>query len=166
MKTRNILKMINIALLVCFYLSGCGDGTSPSSGAANGVLQGSIPGATESEQLVSGGTVVVEGHTAGAGNDTNVSVQLLCSSGKLTPEEETLAMELMTEIYHKIELDEYVGECIHVISNETWSNVLTDNMIEGSRTFTLQQNGLPVLSIQVGYNFEGEFYSNICYKSE
>lgn len=115
----------------------------------------------------SGTTVTVQQTNVNAGADNDVpEIRLLRSTGGMSPEEEAAAREFVTDLYRNIELDEYVGECIHVVSNDAWYEVLTADMIEGTRTYTLQQGDFPLLSIQVGYDLEGNFYSNICYKSE
>lgn len=112
-------------------------------------------------------TVTVQTPNVNAEADSDTpEIRLLCSTGSMSPEEEAAAREFVTDLYRNIELDEYVGECIHMVSNDAWYEVLTVNMIEGTRTYTLQQDDQPLLSIQVGYTLGGEFYSNICYKSD
>lgn len=138
-------------------LTACG--TAPY-----GTGQSSGQGEAGSE---SGTTVTVQQANVNAGADSDApEIRLLRSTGGMSPEEEAAAKEFVTDLYRNIELDEYVGECIHMVSNDAWYEVLTADMIEGTRTYTLQQGDFPLLSIQVGYDLEGNFYSNICYKSD
>lgn len=160
-KQRRLGRFAVCLVITMIAMTACG--TEPyGMGQSSGSMQNAGPADAESQT-----TVTVQSANVNAGADSDApEIRLLCSTGGMSPEEEAAAKEFVTDLYRNIELDEYVGECVHMVSNDAWYEILTVNMIEGTRTYTLQQGDLPLLSIQVGYDLGGEFYSNICYKSD
>ena len=132
-------------------LSGCGDGQF--------VVE------TLEPEPVETGTKITVSHGIEeyeAERVENNEIKLLCNARKMLGEEDRKAEEMIRTLYQNMELDEYMGEAIHTITNEAWYEVLGKGMIEGSRTYTLQRGEEILLMVQLGYNMEGQPYSCVC----
>ncbi len=97
---------------------------------------------------------------------TEQGVQILYQTGELTQEEEQTALNAMQTMYQNLELEEYLGEGIHEISSEEWMETFGIRLVEGSRTYYLQENGEIVLMVQVGTDISGESVSNVFYQND
>lgn len=154
MKKRQIYGLTAGILAFSMLLTGCGDGESQVSWL-------------EPEPMESG--VLEESTTAGeapgaeAENGQETEVRLLYNTGTLTEGEEAAAMELLQDMYQNIELEEYLGECIHMVGSDVWYESLTGRMPEGTRTYTLQLGDEVLFLVQVGFDISGEPYSNVYY---
>lgn len=149
---RNIC-VLGVALMLTF--SGCGDGqmtaeTLNPEPLETGLPEDEITASREIEQLE-------------AENAQRDVVKLYCNAREMNGEESPEAEEMIKTLYQNMELEEYLGEAIHAVTNETWYDVLTDGMIEGSRTYTMQKGEELLLLVQIGYRMEGQPYSSVCY---
>lgn len=143
-------------------MTGCGDGSKIEVSSLD-PQPISTPGG---ENLPPEGQTSAEGQAPAAGAEPEAAgeIRLLCSTGM--PGEESRVTEAVTELYRNMEVEEYLGECIHIVNSESWYDTLAADMIEGARSYTLQQGDEILLSVQVGYNISGEFYSNVWYLKE
>lgn len=172
MRRRKYSRMI-LGTVLCLALTGCGDSGRtrvdlPSPKTVSGLAEeiAAAEGITAAE-----GVTTAEGQApvAGAGPagvDGSTEIRLVCSTGNREDEKEAQAQEAVMELYQNIELEEYLGECIHIVDSDAWYDTLADNMIEGARTYTLQRGEEILLSVQIGYDISGEFFSNIWYLKE
>lgn len=97
-------------------------------------------------------------------DDGTQGVHLLYYSGELTEEEEATALETIKTMRQNLELEEYLGEGIHMISSEEWTDIFAIRLVEGSRTYYLQEDGEILLTVQVGYDIDRKAVSNVFYQ--
>lgn len=172
MRRRKYSRMI-LGTVLCLALAGCGAGggarvnlPSPKTisdlageiAAAEGITAGAGAATAEGQAPVAG--------AGPAGTEESTEIRLVCSTGSREEEKEAQAQEAVMELYQNIELEEYLGECIHIVNSDTWYETMADNMIEGVRAYTLQKGGEILLSVQIGYDISGEFFTNIWYLRE
>lgn len=159
-KTRKSIKgMAAVMAVLCVALTGCGDGSKieVSSLEPQPIF---TPGG---ENLPPEGQTSGEGSAPAAGAEPEAAgeIRLLCNTGIPGEEEESRVTEAVMELYRNMEVEEYLGECIHIVNSESWYDTLAADMIEGARSYTLQQGDEILFSVQVGYNISGELYSNV-----
>lgn len=168
---RRTYSLAVLGVVLCLALSGCGD----DSGRARVNLRSPEEISSLAEQIAAAeglipaaGVAVAEGLApeAGAGHETVQEIRLLCNTGTPEGEKEARAQEAVMELYQNIELEEYLGECIHIVSSDAWYDAVADHMIEGARAYTLQKGEEILLNVQVGYDISGELYSNVYYLKE
>lgn len=165
---RQIYGLTGIGIILCLALTGCGEG----SGRAQVNLPSPQTISKLAEEIAAAeGTATVEGQAPVAGAepaDTGqpAEIRLLCSTGRQDGENEAQAQEAVLELYQNIELEEYLGECIHIVNSDAWQETMADNMIEGARSYTLQQGEEILLSVQIGYDISGVLYTNVWYLKE
>lgn len=83
----------------------------------------------------------------------------------LSPEVEAVVLENLQNLMQNLELPEYVGEAVHLVSSEEWFAAVAVELIEGSRSYTIGGAGDASLSVQVGYDTEEKPYVNTCYQA-
>ena len=66
-------------------------------------------------------------------------------------------------LLQNLELPEYFAEAIHQLENKSWMDIMMPKLSEGKRNYFLGRDGQAVLSIQVGYDGNGEAFSHIWY---
>lgn len=93
-------------------------------------------------------------------------IALSYATGNLTPEEEAAVTEHMKILHQNLEVDDYLGEAIHMVSSGEWFENMTPQFYEGCRSYSLMKDGTLLLSVQVGYDIEGKPYVNVCYQKE
>ncbi|MCI8287773.1 MAG: hypothetical protein HFH89_09005 [Lachnospiraceae bacterium] len=142
-------------VLMAAALTGCGDGTDEV------VSESSI-------SVVEAVTITNEPVNAEPESQESLPAEkeLMYSSGQLTAEEEDEIQEAMKTLYQNLEVPEYVGEGIHMVSSAEWEETMSHRLYEGCRSYTLQEGERMLLSVHVGYDIPGNFYANICYLGE
>ena len=149
---KKFIGMILSAVVSAMAFAGCGDG----SGEIGFVIE------SEETQYVSVTSQPVYATPKPA--DGTQGVHLLYYSGELTEEEEAEALSTIQTMRQNLELEEYLGEGIHMISDEEWTNTFAVRLVEGSRTYYLQEDGKILLTVQVGYDIDGTAVSNVFYQ--
>ena len=84
----------------------------------------------------------------------------------LSPEVAAVVLENLQNLLQNLELPEYVGEAVHLVSSEEWFAAVAVELIEGSRSYTIGGAGDASLSVQVGYDTEEKPYVNTCYQAD
>ena len=74
--------------------------------------------------------------------------------------------QAVEELYQNMELEEYLGEGIHMVSNESWYETMAADLVEGARTYLLQKGDEILFTVQVGVTISRERYSNAYYCKE
>ena len=165
---RRIYSLMVLGAVLCLALTGCGDDSGKAR--VNMPSPKTISGLAE-EIAAAEGTVTIEGMVPVAGaepadTDRFGEIRLLCNTGNRDDEKEAQAQKTVMELYQNIELEEYLGECIHIVNSDAWYETMGDNMIEGARAYTLQKGEEILLTVQIGIDISGEFYSNVWYLQE
>lgn len=96
--------------------------------------------------------------------DPSAGLHLVHATGTFTSEEEEKLTESMKTLYRNLEVEEYIGEAIHMVSSEDWFAEMTPGLYEGCRSYFLEEGGRLLLSLQTGYDIAGEPYVNLCYE--
>ena len=149
---KKLAYMMLSAMAVSFVLTGCGDG----SGDIGLIVK------PEEEQFV---TVTPQPVYAEPETDNEEQgIQLLYHTGELTEEEESAALETIQAMRQNLEVEEYLGEGIHMISSEGWMDTFAVRLVEGSRTYYLQEDGEVLLTVQVGLDIDGKAVSNVFFQ--
>lgn len=148
---KKIVCAILFAAMSGFVFTGCGDGSEQV---------GLIIETEEAEQPVS-----VEAQPVNAAPEQEMQgIRLLYNTGELTEEEEAAVLETMQTMQQNLEVEEYLGEGIHIISSDEWMDIFGIRLVEGSRTYYLQEGDKTLLAVQVGYDINGEAVSNVFYQ--
>ena len=150
---KNLVCALLFAVMAGSVFTGCGDGVGEI---------GLIIEEEEAQQPVS---VAVQPVNA-APEQAEQGPRLVYNTGKLTEAEEQTALKTMQTMYRNLGLEEYLGEGIHDISSEEWMETFGIGLVEGSRTYYFQEDGETLLTVQVGYNIEGQAVSNVFYQNE
>lgn len=144
---------LTAAAVFCLLLSGCGDGNGNTDAAL-----------LEPETMV----VTESGKAPEAGAEPEPTaepeIKLLCSTGNR--DEDLRVRQAVEELYQNMELEEYLGESIHMVNSESWYEIMAANLVEGARTYMLQRGDEILFTVQIGVTISGEQYSNICYRRE
>lgn len=153
MKKKRIITALAGTLLISL-LTGCGDGSEPIY-SANGQ-----PIETTTEP--SGWATVSAPPVYSTPEPGDASqVKLLHFAGELSKEEEAAAKDAMTTLYQNMEVAEYLGEAIHMVATEEWFEDMLPRNYVGSRSYTLQQGELALLTVQVGEDSNGVLYADV-----
>lgn len=154
MKKKSLMVILAAAMMIS-VLSGCGDGSEPVD-----ILSGSQIEIPDSNPVtISSEPVFSTPQPEDAG-----TVRLLHFAGDLTQEEEAAAMDAMQTLYQNLEIPEYLGEAIHMIAAEEWLEAMTAGTYAGSRSYSLQQGELALLTVQIGEDSTGLLYSDVCFQ--
>jgi len=150
-------------ILTALLLGGCGDGSesSPEEPIIDALEPITLASESESEDEPEEAPENTE-TPAPAGDD------LLISGGTegLSAEMESAVLEGMKNLLQNLELPEYLGEAIHLVSSEEWFASLAGGLYEGCRSYTIGGTGGATLSVQVGYDIEEKPYINVCYQAD
>ena len=176
---RRIYSLTVLGAVLCLTLTGCGDSgrtwvNLPSPKTISDLAEeiAAAEGVTAAEgQTPAAGAEPMDTDGSGGGEqstdtDRSGEIKLLCSTGSRESAKDAQAQETVMELYHNMELEEYLGECIHIVNSDAWYDAVADNMIEGARFYTLQQGEEILLSVQVGYDISGALYTNVWYLKE
>lgn len=139
------------AVFLAAALTACGDGADENMSEETIVALESV-------------SVAAESVNAEPENAMPDEIIMLCSTAALDEEKEEKVLEAMTTLYQNLEIPEYIGEGIHMVSSEEWLETMAQDLYEGCRSYTLQKGEQTLLSIQVGFDIGGEAYINICYQ--
>lgn len=134
--------------LAAGLITGCGDGSGEDLSVLGGV-QTSEPVNEESPSPMPSET------------ETTPQTGVSYATGELSAEEEAAVLEILTDLCRNLELPEYVGEGIHMVSSEEWFQVTAPSLYEGCRSYTLCRGEELQLSVQVGYDTEEQPYTNV-----
>ena len=151
------------AFLAALLLGGCGDGSEGSAEEGSIDVLEPIPLASESEP--------VGGQEEGTPENTETpapagdALQGGGVPGGLSEEAEAAVLEAMKNLRQNLELAEYIGEAIHLVSSEEWFAAMAGGLYEGCRSYTVGGAGDATLSVQVGYDIEEKPYINVCYQA-
>ena len=152
--------LLTCAVAMIMLLTGCGDGSN--SPVLTPVLPSAEPIGTEAD--APDGTGTDENDSAPSISaeeipveDTEIQVQY--SMGGLTEEEERNALDMLSTMYQNLEVEEYHGEAIHMITNEAWYDTLATNLLAGSREYTLQKGEEILLTVLIGEDMDGKLFT-------
>lgn len=152
--------LLTCAAVMILLLTGCGDGSN--SPVLTPILPSAEPIGTETgapESTVTGEngdapSIPVEEIPAG-----EAELQVQYSTGSLTEEAEQNALDMLSTMYQNLEVEEYYGEAIHMITNETWYDTLATNLLAGSREYTLQKGEDILLTVLIGEDMDGKLFT-------
>lgn len=145
---------IGACILPLAILAGCGDGSGIGL-SLSGESSESVVDEVEPVDL----TVPTE--TPSPEPTAEPDTAMLYHTGAMTPEEEAAMLEVMTALRQNLEVPEYIGEGIHMISAEEWLETMCAGIYEGSRSYSLQKGTDTLLTLQIGYDIEGNPYANV-----
>lgn len=148
------INFLTAAAIFCLLLTGCGDGS--------GDMQAEL---LEPETVGATGSGKASEAEAEPEPTAEPEIKLLCSAGH-TEEEDLQVRQAVEELYQNMELEEYLGEGIHMVSNESWYETMAADLVEGARTYLLQKGDEILFTVQVGVTISGERYSNAYYCKE
>nr|WP_296462944.1 hypothetical protein [uncultured Acetatifactor sp.] len=149
---------IGACILPLALLAGCGDGTETGGASSESV------GSPVEPVDVSG--LVDETPEPTSTPEPEPEIGLRYQTGQLTAQEEAAMLEAMTTLHQNLEIAEYVGEGIHMISGEGWLEAMCQGIYEGSRSYSLQKGEDVLLTMQLGYDIDGEPYANVYFEGE
>lgn len=148
------IKGILVGAMLVMTLSGCGDGSEETSSQAEDTF--GMPEAVHME---------VEPVLAQPEELVN-TIKLIFNTGNLKEEEEAAVLDAMESLYRNLDVEEYLGESIHMVCSKEWFDTMSVRLYEGCRSYTLQQGDTVLLSVQVGYDITGEPFSNVSYQAD
>ena len=146
MKRKKLLAMITVAALAA-GLAACGrekepEQETPSQEARETLQPSQPPEATpESTPESTPQATAVPAQTG--------QIVLLCQETALTGEQEKEIKETLTTLYQNLELTEYLGEAIHMVAAAEWLETMGGEPGFGTRTYTMQKDGLPFLTVKL-----------------
>ena len=158
--------LLTCAAAMIMLLTGCGDGSN--SPVLTPVLPSTEPIGTEAD--APDGTVTDENGDAPSIPAEEIPVekaeiQVQYSMGGLTEEEEQNALDMLSTMYQNLEVEEYHGEAIHMITNEAWYDTLATNLLAGSREYTLQKGEEILLTVLIGEDMDGKLFTIVNFSS-
>ncbi len=151
---KRTINCLTAAAIFCLLFTGCGDGS--------GDMQAEL---LEPETVDATGSGKASEAEAEPEPTAEPEIKLLCSAGH-TEEEDLQVRQAVEELYQNMELEEYLGEGIHMVSNESWYETMAADLVEGARTYLLQKGDEILFTVQVGVTISGERYSNAYYCKE
>ena len=138
-----------VCLLAAVMLAGCGDGSDAQESTVEALEPVTVtnpPINSEPEEI------------------TAVEIELLHSTGNFNEETEASILETMTTLYRNLELPEYIGEGIHMVSNEGWMESIARDLCEGGRNYTLQKGEEILRTVYVVADIEGKLFTHVYYQ--
>ncbi len=165
MRKRLISGWMTAILVFSLGLTGCGDGSNEF------VIGDSVISDEEeteySEPETSVETVSENAPFAAAqAQESEPEGKRLYYTGEMTEEEEEAALEMLTTMYQNLELPEYYGEGIHMITDDVWYDTLAVSLPEGCRSYEFKEDGVTLLTVQIGIDISGQTYTNISIRGE
>lgn len=138
-----------VLLLAAVMLAGCGDGSDVQESTIE-VLE---------PVTVTNPSVNAEPEVKAA-----AEIELLHTTGNFDEETEAAILDTMTNLYRNLELPEYIGEGIHMVSNEGWMESIARDLYEGGRNYTLQKGEEVLLTVYIGIDIGGELFANVYFQ--
>lgn len=161
MKNRGIY-CAAVCLLTAAVLAGCGDGSEEGMSIKSIEELETVDLEADPEPEETPDAQTPEATPEPAAGDMAVS-----GGGGITESEmDPAVLEGMETLLQNLELPEYLGEAIHMVSSEEWIAGLAKDMYEGCRSYSLHRPGQALLSVQVGYDAEEKPYINVYYQKE
>lgn len=145
MVRKRFLGMIIAGIALTGLLTGCGDGSVEKP----------------KFEVIVPESVDITMQPMAAGPEAPDEVKLVYDTGKLTKEEENVILDNMKILRQNLEVSEYVGEGLHMVSSEEWLETMALKLYEGSRTYTLQKGEEILLRVLVAYGISGDLYSSV-----
>ncbi|MCH5342423.1 MAG: hypothetical protein J1E64_00180 [Acetatifactor sp.] len=93
-------------------------------------------------------------------DDEHAFEELQTIAVNLAEEDAAILGEAQTMLQN-LELEDYLGESIHMIFGQTWFDTMMPKLGAGMRSYFLCKDGQTVLTIQVGYDETGVPFSNV-----
>lgn len=87
--------------------------------------------------------------------------RLVFSTGCLTQEEEAVILDNMLTMAQNLELSDYIGEGISMISSPEWFESMAIRLYEGVRSYVLQKGDEILLTVQVGNDLSGKPFTGV-----
>ncbi len=151
---------VSACLLAAAILTGCGDGTEGSGTDMSMDVLEPVALQTESEPEDGGET----GEVQETATPVPVVPEVQSSMEGLGVEVPENVLTSLKELRQNLELPEYLGEAIHLVSSEEWFDAVTAGLYEGCRSYTIGGAGEAVLSVQAGRDIEEKPYINAYYQ--
>lgn len=148
-------------ILTAVLFTGCGDGSAQDQDMRIDVLEPvALVGTSEPE----------EGQSAEEPDGTAAPAQgeggtQSSAAGEPGAEIEAAVLENLKDLRQNLELPEYVGEAIHLVSSDEWFAAVAGRLYEGCRSYAIGGGEEASLSVQVGYDIEEKPYVNACYQA-
>lgn len=164
--------VIPIVAVLAGILSGCGDGSGQTGMGESGISPIVIPTENPTQTpvgVVSITPVTVTNPPVYATSEPSADpsqIRLLHLAGDLTQQEEAAVQESLQTLYQNLEIPEYMGEAIHMVENEHWFEIMTAGTYAGSRSYSLHQGDMPILTVQIGEDSSGALYADICFQNQ
>lgn len=169
MKKKWISGWIAVILMISMILTGCGDGSNEAVIGDNSV-SGNAVSSNEQDDTEETGEIseetITENAPYAAAPASEPEGKRLSHTGVLTEEEESAALDMLAVLYQNMELPEYYGEGIHMVSDDTWYETLAAGMPEGCRTYELRENGETLVTVQIGIDISGRIFTVISLREE
>ncbi len=148
-------------ILTAVLFTGCGDGSETGEGLLDALEPIALTATPDPESAQATGE---PDKTSEPGTGESGSQ----SSGleDLGPEVAATVLESLNNLKQNMELPEYLGEAIHLVSSEEWFASVAVELRDGSRSYLIGGAGGPSLSVQVGYDTEDKPYVNASYQTE
>lgn len=146
---------IAACMLPLAMLAGCGDGTG------TGIGEESSANIADEVAPVDMTELTEETPSPEPEETPEPETALLYHTGTLTPEEEAALLETMTTLHQNLELPEYLGEGIHMISTQGWLDDMCGGIYEGARSYSLLKGEDTLLTVQIGFDIAGKPYINV-----
>lgn len=194
MMRRKIIYLCAMGVLTSVLLTGCGDGSEEVGLTQQAVTVQSEPLLSEAERAIcdyelkyNTGTFEMQDYHALADlyqevgmirkqrdmleqsyrlfEDADALAKLETITVNLTEEDEAVVQEAETMLQN-LDLPEYFNESVNLISSSRWMRVMMPKLSEGKRSYFLQKDGRTALVIEVGYDENGQPYSNVWYVND
>ena len=146
---------IGACLLPLAILAGCGDGSGTTDESSGGDIVDTVEAVDLTETI----QPTPEPEPEPTPDPETAALQY--QTGNLTEEEQAAMLEDMTTLRQNLEIPEYLGEGIHMVSNEEWLDTVCQGVYEGSRSYSLVKGTNLLLTLQIGYDIQGEPYANV-----
>lgn len=92
---------------------------------------------------------------------TEAEPELIYSTGLFSDEEEAVILDNMLVMHQNLELADYIGEGISMVSSPEWFDSMAVRLYEGARSYVLQKGDEILLTVQVGYDTSGKPYTSV-----
>lgn len=194
MMRRKILYLCAVGVLTSVLLAGCGDGSEEVQLVQQAVTVESEPLLSETERAIcdyelkyNTGTFQMQDYHALADlyqevgmirkqrdmleqsyrlfEDTEALAKLENISVNLAEEDDAVVREAET-MFQNLDLPEYLDESVNLISSSRWMRTMMPKLSEGKRSYFLQKDGRTALVIEVGYDENGQPYSDVWYVND
>lgn len=144
-----------VCAVTMVIFAGCGDGSEES------MTTESVFGAVEPVDVS-----ILDETQEPAETVAPEEICLLYQTGELDAESEAAVLEALSSLHQNLEIPEYRGEGIHLLSSQEWLETVSQGIYEGGRSYCLKKGDETLLAVQIGYDIEGKPYVNVFYPEE